>query len=81
MNFYRMKHLLLVGIVVATNISLGWGQRPPQNPTENVGVESCSECHEEMVAAWEKTDHFRSFDVLASSDAAKKTSIESLAVV
>jgi len=67
-----MKHLLIMGIAVAMNISLGWGQRVPKNPTHNVGVESCCECHGEMVAAWEKTDHFRSFDALASSDAAKQ---------
>ncbi|MEX2578251.1 MAG: cytochrome c family protein [Verrucomicrobiales bacterium] len=42
------------------------------NPSKNVGAESCRDCHEEMVEAWEKTSHARSFDTLASSEAAEK---------
>ncbi len=46
-------------------------QRPPQNPIENVGVESCGECHEEMLESWEQSAHARSYETLAKTQAAK----------
>lgn len=47
-------------------------QRPPMDATKNVGVESCRECHEEIVESWEKSAHATSFETLASSDASAK---------
>ena len=52
--------------------SVAYAQRPPMDPSRNVGVESCRECHEEMVEAWEKTGHATSFETLAASEASAK---------
>ena len=52
--------------------SVAFAQRPPMDPSRNVGVESCRECHEEMVEAWEKSAHATSFETLAASEASAK---------
>jgi len=52
--------------------SAALGQRLPQNPASQVGVESCRDCHEEMVEVWEKSAHARSFESLAASPASEK---------
>lgn len=44
-----------------------YAQRAPMDLTKNVGVETCRDCHEEMVLEWEGSAHARSFTELASS--------------
>ena len=47
-------------------------QRVPMDPMHTVGVESCGECHEEIVESWQQTAHSQSFEFLAKTDAAKQ---------
>lgn len=72
MEFQGFRIILFIFLLSGILVSRAQAQRPPQNPLEMVGVESCRDCHEEMVDAWEKSDHARSFEVLAKSDKAKK---------
>mgnify|MGYP003640095454 CR=1 FL=1 len=53
-------------------IPLVQAQLPPMNPAEVVGVESCAECHEEMVDAWEGSAHSKSFETLLSGPKAQE---------
>ncbi len=67
-----MKCFSILLVILTGNLSLSLGQRAPQNPVENVGAESCRDCHEEMSFAWEKSAHATSFEELAKGDATKK---------
>ncbi len=53
-------------------INLAFAQRAPMDPTHTVGVQSCAECHEEIVESWQTSAHAKSFDYLAKSESAKK---------
>ncbi|MDF1755514.1 MAG: cytochrome c family protein [Verrucomicrobiales bacterium] len=63
---------LSIAIVVHI-VAMNWSeaQHPPLDPTKTVGIESCAECHEEMVDRWSESAHATSFETLIKSEAAR----------
>ncbi|MAS94330.1 MAG: hypothetical protein CMO55_14120 [Verrucomicrobiales bacterium] len=47
-------------------------QQIPLDAAKTAGIESCRDCHEEMVAAWERSIHAASFTTLGQSELTKK---------
>lgn len=47
-------------------------QQIPLDATKTAGIESCRDCHEEMVAAWERSVHATSFTTLGKSELTEK---------
>ncbi len=62
--------LIQAGSLILSTVA--FAQRPPMDPNRTVGVESCRECHQEMVEAWEKSSHSTSFETLAGSAASAR---------
>ncbi len=50
--------------------STGNSQRAPLDPSHNVGVETCRDCHGSIVDSWERSSHATAFSTLANSAAA-----------
>ncbi len=71
-NSYSTWATLGIAFAVLTCSDFAQAQRMPMDPMHTVGVESCAECHEEVVETWERSAHSRSYETLAKSEAANK---------
>lgn len=67
----NLRNILLVLLFLGAG-SVALGQRGPLDPTKTVGIESCRDCHEEMVTAWEHTAHATSYTTLAKEELSKQ---------
>ncbi len=56
------KNLLI--ILAPLSLTVAHAQRAPLDMTRVVGVETCADCHEEMVDSWSKSAHAKSFEEL-----------------
>jgi len=63
---------MVAAVILGSATVLCAQQRVPLDPLHTVGVESCAECHEEVVETWERSAHARSYEYLAKSEAAAK---------
>ncbi len=63
--------VFLTAIIASTFVPIVYAQRPPMNPVDVVGVESCAECHQEMVDSWRSSVHATSFETLVASPEAE----------
>lgn len=56
-------------VIMATS---AMSQHPQLDLTKTVGVESCAECHEEIVDRWAESTHATSFETLIKTEAARR---------
>ena len=71
-SFIASAALVFAGVYAFSLAGMtAFAQRVPLDPMHTVGVESCAECHEEIVESWEQSAHARSYEYLAKTDAAK----------
>ncbi|NRB76889.1 MAG: hypothetical protein HRU46_21220 [Verrucomicrobiales bacterium] len=62
----------LTAMVITAFTPCMFAQRPPMKPVDVIGVDSCAECHDEMVDSWRSSVHAESFRTLVLSAKAKE---------
>lgn len=65
-----ISFISLFAALLSSSVSLA--QRPPIPAGMVVGVETCRDCHEEMVMEWEESSHATSLEKMTSSDITAK---------
>ena len=66
-TIYKLSFLILV-ISLSTIMFIALrGDLLADSYGENIGVKACQDCHAELVAGWQKTQHARAFDDLKKS--------------